>query len=445
MDLGDVLRRCVTEGSADPLRGRYAPDAVLDTYLPGVRETHHGEDAILAALAADWTAPGEPVSFEVLSEGEGVFLRYEVHHAHADVRRWHVMRTGPAGIAAHVVYSDRPRLVPHARDERYRALPDVLPGAVERAPFTGPGAYSGNPLERYVMADGSAFVVKHIAPAWDWLMRATRDDGREALLHRDGVLSSLPAALSSPVVDVVEHDGGWAVVMRDAGTELFTGARSFTRDETRQLLGAAAALHARYESFDASYLCSIEDRLLLFSAATAERERLEPDVAPKLDARVWELFADGVPADVAEVVFALVRDIGPLCDRLRARPTSLCHGDLKPTNLGFSADRALLAIDWQLACAAPPAVDFVWMLNFAHRFEASMDEMEADFVTAEGPRHDPVALDLAVMGHMVMAASALVVDVRDDPDPSYREGCQRELDWWVARTRRALERTWSPV
>ena len=46
--------------------------------------------------------------------------------------------------------------------------------------------WSGNALERLVLADGSVLIAKRIVPGADWLGRASADPGREGLLFTPG-------------------------------------------------------------------------------------------------------------------------------------------------------------------------------------------------------------------------------------------------------------------
>ena len=57
-----------------------------------------------------------------------------------------------------------------------------------------------------------------------------------------------------------------------------------------------------------------------------------------------------------------------------AAPT-LIHGDLRDDNLGLEGDRVVL-LDWDMATAATPAVEFAWYLGHdAWRIDASHDEI----------------------------------------------------------------------
>ena len=138
------------------------------------------------------------------------------------------------------------------------------------------------------------------------------------------------------------------------------------------------------------------------SPAVADAERAGPDLLPKQFEHGWEAFAELVPADVAGAVLALAADPGPLADALLAAHggATLIHGDLRDDNLGFDGDRIVL-IDWDLATAGTPTVEFAWYLaQDAWRIDATHDELEADHRAAHG---DALADDEVELGHALRA------------------------------------------
>jgi hypothetical protein len=77
---------------------------------------------------------------------------------------------------------------PQAAEELFAALGPIA----ERTTLASSG-WSGNRLDRLVLADGQALIAKRIVPGTDWLGRATSDPGREALLHVEGAYGRMPA------------------------------------------------------------------------------------------------------------------------------------------------------------------------------------------------------------------------------------------------------------
>jgi hypothetical protein len=98
-----------------------------------------------------------------------------------------------APYAAPLGYAARPHSapaasIPEAAEEQFDALGPIA----ERTTLASSG-WSGNRLDRLVLADGQALIAKRIVPGTDWLGRATSDPGREALLQ-----SSEPMAYACP-------------------------------------------------------------------------------------------------------------------------------------------------------------------------------------------------------------------------------------------------------
>ena len=84
----------------------------------------------------------------------------------------------------------------------------------DRHPLVADGK-SGALLER-VHVDGVAYVLKHVSPEADWIMRAAGDDGRWFLsLWTSGVLHGLPPVVDHATVDVVPTERGAVIVMED--------------------------------------------------------------------------------------------------------------------------------------------------------------------------------------------------------------------------------------
>src|SRR4051812_22859698 len=90
--------------------------------------------------------------------------------------------------------------------------------ADERAPLAAGDGKSGALLERIVV-DGTPYVLKHLRPDQDWIMRVTGDDGSRApRLWASGVFDDLPSGIDHATVAVEpepepEPDTGKTIVV----------------------------------------------------------------------------------------------------------------------------------------------------------------------------------------------------------------------------------------
>jgi hypothetical protein len=177
------------------------------------------------------------------------------------------------------------------------------------------------------------------------------------------------------------------------------------------------------------------------SPATARAERAGTDLLPKQFEHAWEAFAEIVAPDVAGAVLAAAEDPGPLAAALREAHggATLVHGDLRDDNLGFDGERVVL-IDWDMATAGTPTVDFAWYLaQDAWRIDATHDELEADHRAAH-PGLGGREVDLGMLSGLVQYGWLLAHSARVHPDPAETAWGRAELAWWVPRVRAALER-----
>ena len=166
------------------------------------------------------------------------------------------------------------------------------------------------------LAGGEALVVKHVRDGGDWIMRAAHDHGR-AELWSSGVLARVPGVVEHAVLAAEPAGDGWVVIMRDMSAALVPDHARPGRQDSRRVLGAAAALHAAFWDELPLALCPMVDRYQFLSPATARREAGGADEVPKLIGRGWERFAEVVPADVAEPCWP--SSSGRSCSRPRCR------------------------------------------------------------------------------------------------------------------------------
>jgi aminoglycoside phosphotransferase (APT) family kinase protein len=308
----------------------------------------------------------------------------------------------------------------------------------ERSTLASSG-WSGNRIDRLVLADGRALIAKRIVPGSDWLGRATHDPGREALLFADGVFARMPAGVDPAIVAAEAEGDAWWVVMRDVSAELLDESTPLTREQNRFVLARAAEMWAEFCDEDVPHLSSLEDRLAFAVPAISARERNEVDILPKQFEAAWEAFAEAVDDDVGDAILELLGDVEPLASALAARGTALIHGDLRDENIALP-DGRLVLLDFGLATQGNPAVELAWyMVHDVWRIEATHDEVVADFRDALGDRDDPVALELGLISGLVQYGWIFGHSAVVHTDPAEREWARQELEWWVPRVRHALE------
>jgi hypothetical protein len=407
----DALRAAMATGDVDALARTYARNAVLQASLPGRRVRRDGRPAIVAELAAWWDGPGEVDEWRAGEWRAGAALTA----ARDGVRRRHYLHLSGDLIARHWVYA--------------------------MAPASLGGGNSGAQLERVTLPDGTPGIAKRVVPGGDWLGRAAGGRAITAELWRSGVLQRLPASIETGIVAVEPEGDGWRILMRDLSAALLPAQGPISRPRHRELMAAAAALHAAFrgERFDGAI--TLERHLAISSPAIAEAERDGSDVIPKQIETAWEAFAEVADDDVAQAVLANLADSAPLARALRAGGTTLVHGDLRDDNLGFVDGRVVL-LDWDIAGEGTPALEVAWYLcHDAWRTEGTHDELLEDFLVAEAGAVSEHDLDLGLIAGLqlygwIFGHSALI-----HPDPAERAWAREELGWWVPRVRAALERT----
>jgi hypothetical protein len=439
-NLSETLRTAVETGDWEQLRPRFADDAVLDTSSEMGRSQVNGADAIVAHLSVP--GPGEIHHWHAQEWAAGVALSFEWAGADdRDRRRWYV-RTNADGDMTEI-WSTAAR--PTGGAARAVSPPPSLLeelGTTRLEPLSHEGN-SGAALVRAFCDDGTAFVLKRVSAAGaDWLARATRDQGRTAQLYLAGAFDRMPAAISHGIVAVEHSDAAAWIAMRDVQALLLPPSARLSRDESRQILAAAAELHRAFRDDVPPGPATLGDRIGMSSPGVADAERPYPDLLPKQFEQGWDAFGELVPADVSDVVLDLTHHPGALADallRAHGGPT-LIHGDLRGDNLGFDGDRLVL-IDWDLAATGTPTVEFSWYLaHSARRIDAGHDEIEADHRSAQGEELNDAEVELGMLSGLVQYGWRIAHSARVHPDPAETDWGRRELDWWVPRLRTALDR-----
>jgi hypothetical protein len=448
--IAELLRAALSTGDFTELSDLYASDALLDASLPGGRRRAAGPEAAIEVLEAWFPGPGRLVEWEPRLHPGGIALWFErvSDGAGETARQRHYLHVRDSRIRRHWAYAAPPRTPAQGRQDGDRVLLDTrlfsrIGEVAQHEPMLSTG-WSGNVLERLVLADGRRLVAKRIVPGTNWIDRHTGDKGREALLFTSGVLARLPAAID-PAVVAAERDGeAWWVVMRDVSASLLPDGRRLTREEHRRVLAAANGMWEEFWDEPVPHACTLHDCLLLFSPAIAEAERDGLDLLPKQYEAFWEAFGDAVDRDVADTVLRLVDDPAPLVAELEACGSTLIHADIRDEQIGLDRDRLIL-LDWGRASQGHPVVDFFWSIcHNAWRIDATHDELVEDYRRVRGEHDDARALDLGVIAGLVMYGWVFGHSAAYHPDPAERDWARHELSWWVPRARRALE-SWSPA
>jgi hypothetical protein len=417
----------------------YADDAVFENWVAGSCEQVRGGPAIARHLELPWHGPAPLSHWRATGSSGG----YEVQVQRAvaagerpEIAQLHLIHLDGAGrIGLHLVYPAGPR---DAAALDAELLADLVPG-VDDVQVIHSGT-SGATLYRAQLRDGSTVVIKHASPATDWLMRATRDHGREVLLWQAGVFEALRPALDCPIIGAKRLGDGWLVVMRDVAHALAALDRDPSADVPR-IFEAAAALHATPLPDDVSMLCTSAARLRLFAPVRPFVEWRGAETIPKTLTRMWEVFAERPETDVVDAVFACIEDPGELLARLARLPQTLLHGDLRLPNIGRNRDSTVL-IDWALACLGPAELDIVWFVSDATFWSATEPhELVETWSRSSGVAPDSEAVDLAFVFHAVMGEVAyLAHELVQRPAGSTRPSPAR-VAWWLERVRTAFERS----
>lgn len=312
---------------------------------------------------------------------------------------------------------------------------------VERTPLVHQGL-SRAKIERIRLDDGRQLVLKHIPRHGDWIARATHDEGRIATLWESGLLDRLPPGVDHGVEALEATPDGW-ILLRDVSSALIPDDRRLNREENRRVLEAVAGVHAAWRGAPADGLCGLADRYGLLAPETGRREGSSGGIPGMLVAG-WEVFAETVPADVADPVLTILEDPAPFAAALERCAGTIVHGDVKLANLGFGPGSVVM-LDWgSLTGPAPPAVELAWHIAVnASRIDASREAIIDDFVALEGERHDERALRLSLVGGLVQLGWNKATDAARHPEAAVRAVEMADLRWWVDRAREGFE-VWEP-
>lgn len=316
---------------------------------------------------------------------------------------------------------------------------------VASEPLSKSGA-SGNTLERVTLRDGRVLVRKQVSPAWDWISRATGDEGRALVMWDAGVFQGMPDGVDHATVGVEPTPDGWAIYMRDVSRHLFPAEGRVASEEVRRVVSGLAELHRAFLGTDIQGLCSLVDRYHLLSPRTAQRETALGNPAGPLISRCWDAFVELAPPDVSGPIVALAGDPTPLAAELLRCEQTLVHGDARLWNMGLSDD-GLVMIDWgERTGMAPAPVEIAAFVAFDAKYlELTRDEVLQEYRSLTSDFVDDASFDLAMIGGLVQLGCHHVLDLVLKGTHDARQYADQALAWWSATVRRAFERTWAPT
>jgi aminoglycoside phosphotransferase (APT) family kinase protein len=322
------------------------------------------------------------------------------------------------------------------------SVDELLAGATSRQVMAHPDGKSGVLFERVVI-DGERFVVKHLHPDDDWIMRASGDVRcRPLLVWQSGLLDRMPARVDHAVVGAAAGLGrcGWgsAIMMRDVTEWLIPeGDALVTEEQEANLLDHMAQLHAAFWGWeDTVGLAPLSSRYTYFSSRLNEVEDgLRSGAAvPEIARDGWSRLPDAAPS-IADDILELRDAPWPVIAALAELPQTLVHGDWKMGNLGAGPDGRTILLDWATPGESPCVSELAWWLALNTKRLPSGKDANIELYRAALERHGidtspwwDRALDLALLGALVQFGWEKAFE----PGP--------ELDWWVDRATAGLKR-----
>jgi hypothetical protein len=316
-----------------------------------------------------------------------------------------------------------------------KAPPTVPDRIRDRHPLSDHDGASGALLERAVLDDGTRLVLKTFDPVRDLTMRVPRRTvPLEVELWRSGVLDRLPPRLGHTVVGAWQERGNWLLAMRDVSDTVLSYESRVTRDTCASILRAADAMHQAFRGGAPAGTWSAADRIGVFSPRVMSGLADSGEPLAEWVMAGWSMFDSIAPPDVRDLVALMHERPQVLTDPLTEMGgRTLLHGDYWLPNIALEPDR-IVAIDWALATAGPPAIEFVsFLVGCASQVDASPDLLLADIEDMWGERHPQQYLTLGLLGGVVEMGWNLAYHATENPDTQSRDA----FEWWVEAARRS--------
>jgi hypothetical protein len=318
----------------------------------------------------------------------------------------------------------------------------LLACAERREPFVNPDGRSSSVFER-AWVEGVPHVVKYLHLDHDFTMRVSGDVGcRPVRAWAAGLLDSATDLVDHAIVGAALGYGrnGWgaALLMRDVSAELIPGDNSpISPDQHTTFLDHLAGFCAatwgwRDDPASGPGLLPYAARWAWFGHAAIEGERALgwPERVPQLAEEGWRRFAERVPAELAQLVDGLRRDVSPLAAALRRTPSCFLHGDVKASNVGQAADGRTVLIDWAYVGEGPVCHELAWHLALDRERLPAPREVTSKAFRAALERH---GVDTGGWWERQLGLCLLGALVQFGWEKAF--GDEDELDWWcdVAR------------
>ena len=315
-------------------------------------------------------------------------------------------------------------------------LAEMLAAATKREPVSDAPGKSGATLERLEIG-GQRYVLKHLALASDWTMRASGSlRGAPLELWDRGILHKLPDCINQPIVAAAPErsaghplSSGCAVLMHDVSEWLVpVSDEPIPVRQHRQFLKHMAALHAAFWDCGAEVdVVPMMHRYLELSPWTAEAEaaRGSDHLVPQLIGKGWPLLAEVAPA-AAAVVEPLARDPGPLVQELLTTPQTFVHSNWKLDNLGTDTAGRTVLLDWEQPGRGPALSDLAWYLAINCR---RLPESKEASISAYRAALQACGIDTEPWWERQLALSLLGALVQFGWEKALG-GYDEELAWW---------------
>jgi hypothetical protein len=320
---------------------------------------------------------------------------------------------------------------PHPLAESVTAL---VAGCSVREPMASVDSKSGARFERVVIG-GERYVLKHVDPASDWIMRQTGDIGLcPVLTWERGIVDLAPPSIDHATVGAARDGRTGAVLMRDVGDAMVPpGDSPLPWDRHRRFLTHLAEFHAACWGWhDTVGLVPLANRYCFFGpdALACEEALGYPAPVPEIATRGWARLAEVAPA-MSGALARLHAAPWPLLDALAATPGTFLHGDWKLGNLGTLPDGRTVLVDWSTCGEGPPLAELAHYLALNHG-RLPPDRGRHDVVAVYRDALEQAGIPTAPWWDRQLRLCLLGVMMQLGWEKAFDE-TGAELAWWAAR------------